>query len=165
MSRHVFYSLDYTRDRSRAELIRKLPGFVANLEAKPQEWATIQRTGEFAYKRWFEQQIRGRSCTIVLIGKETATRGAIQHEITRSWQLGLGLVGVHIHALQDERGAQSEKGENPFVLAEPALGKDTALVRVYDPPESESKLAYRFIADNLAKWVEHAVATRRAQPG
>lgn len=159
----MFYSLDYERDRSRAELIRKLPGFVANIEAKPQEWATIKRTGEFAYKRWFEQQMRGRSCTIVLIGAQTAVRDAIQYEIKRSWQLRLGLLGIHIHALQDERGAQSAKGENPFLRAENELAEHAALVRVYEPDESDSKLAYRFIADNLAKWVEHAVATRLAQ--
>src|SRR5687768_6284096 len=52
MSRHVFYSLHYEADRSRAQLLRSLPGLSANLEAKPSEWATIQRTGEFAFKRW-----------------------------------------------------------------------------------------------------------------
>src|SRR4051812_33087067 len=89
MSRHVFYNLHYDADRSRAELIRKIPGLVPNVEAKPGEWATIKRTGELSFKRWLEQQLRGRSCTIVLIGAETAQRPAIQHEIRRSWELRL----------------------------------------------------------------------------
>ncbi|HEX5660595.1 MAG TPA: TIR domain-containing protein [Polyangiales bacterium] len=162
MSRHVFYSLHYDRDRARAELVRKLAGLVPNNELKPNEWATLRRTGDFAFKRWFEQQTRGRSCTIVLIGAETTTREWVRYEIARSWQLGLGLLGVHIHNLLDDRGTQSSKGEDPF--AEAGLGANAALVRTYDPPEQDGKLAYRFIADNLARWVEDAVATRKAQP-
>jgi hypothetical protein len=164
MSRHVFYSLHYDADRSRAELIRNLPGLVPNLEAKPGEWATIKRTGEFAFKRWFEQQLRGRSCTIVLIGAQTALRPGIQYEIKRSWQLRLGLLGIHIHALKDAQARQSVRGENPFERPEAGLGAQASLIRVYDPPETDSKLAYRFIADHLDEWVEHAVSTRLAQP-
>jgi hypothetical protein len=162
MSRHVFYSLHYEKDRARAELVRKLAGLVPNLEAKPAEWATLQRTGDFAVKRWFEQQARGRSCTIVLIGAETASRKWVRYEIERSWQLGLGLLGVYIHHLKDERGQQTPKGADPFEHA--GLGADAASIRCYDPPEQDSKLAYRHIADNLERWVELAVATRAAQP-
>lgn len=158
MSRHVFYSLHYDADRSRAELVRKLAGLVPNLEAKPAEWATLARTGSFAIKRWFEQQARGRSCTIVLIGAHTAERPWVRYEIERSWQLKLGLLGVHIHNLQDAKGKQSARGEPPF--ASSGLGDHAALVRSYDPPETDSKLAYRYIADNLSKWVEQAVETR-----
>ena len=164
MSRHVFFSLHYDADRARAELIRKLPGLTPNLEAKPSEWATIKRTGEFAFKRWLEQQLRGRSCSVVLIGTDTAQRPAIQYEIKRSWELRLGLVGVHVHALRDAQGAQGVKGRSPFDAPACTLGAQAALIRVYDQPETDSKLAYRFIADNLAQWVEQAVATRLAQP-
>jgi hypothetical protein len=162
MSRHVFYSLHYEADRSRCELVRKLPGLTPNLEAKAGEWATIQRTGEFAFKRWLEQQLRGRSCTVLLIGAQTALRPAIQYEIKRSWELRLGLLGVHVHGLADAKGVQSAKGPNPFERPENALGAHAGLIRVYDPPETDSKLIYRFIADNLAQWVEHAVASRLA---
>jgi MTH538 TIR-like domain (DUF1863) len=160
--RHVFYSLHYEADRGRAELVRNVPGLAPNLEAKAMEWATIKRTGDFAFKRWFEQQVRGRSCTIVLIGAETAGRPAILHEIKRSWELKLGLLGVHIHALRDLKGRQGVKGENPFLQAASGLLEHAHEIQVYDPPESDSKLAYRFIADNLAKWVEQAVAARAA---
>jgi hypothetical protein len=162
MSRHVFYSLHYEKDRARADLVRKLAVLVPNLEAKPAEWATLQRTGDFAIKRWFEQQARGRSCTIVLIGAETAARKYVRYEIERSWQLGLGLLGIHIHNLKDERNQATTKGDNPFDAAN--LGPLAGEVRCYDPPEQEAKLAYRHIADNIARWVEHAVATRAAHP-
>jgi hypothetical protein len=156
--RHVFYSLHYDVDRERADLVRKHHELQPNPEAKPNEWATIKRTGEFAIKRWIEQQLRGRSCTIVLIGSKTAERPWVRYEIERSWELKLGLVGVHIHALKDAQGKPCAKGESPF------FGELASQVRVYDPPESDSKLAYRHIADNLTRWVEHAVATRLTQP-
>lgn len=156
MTRHVFYSLHYDGDRSRAELIRGLASLSPNLEASPGDWATLKRKGDFALKRWLEQQLRGRSCTIVLIGAETASRPLVQHEIRRSWELGLGLLGVHVHALGDAQGRPGQKGESPFTaLAE------AAKIAVYDPPETDSKLAYRHIADRLAGWVEQAVADRR----
>ena len=94
----------------------------------------------------------------MLIGSETKSRPGIQYEIARSWALGLGLLGVHIHHLRDAQGNPSAKGESPF--DEPLA----QLVQVYDPPESDSKLAYRHIADNLAKWIEKAVEARRARP-
>jgi hypothetical protein len=162
--RHVFYSLHYEADRSRAELIRKIPSLVPNAEAKPGEWAPITRTGDFAFKRWLEQQLRGRSCSVVLIASETATRPAVLYEIKRSWELRLGLLGVHIHALRDAKGLPSSQGESPFENPACGLGEQAAEIRVYDPAESDSKRAYRFIADNLAKWVEQAVAARLALP-
>ena len=111
MSRHVFYSLHYDADRTRAELIRGLAGLVPNLEAKPSDWATLSRSGEFAIKRWFEQQVRGRSCTIVLIGAATESRPWVRYEAERSWALKLGLLGVHIHNLKDAKGQQATKGQ------------------------------------------------------
>jgi hypothetical protein len=163
MSRHVFYSLHYDADRARAELIRKLAGLQPNLEAQASEWARIKQSGDFAVKRWLEQQLRGRSCMVVLVGAATASRPWVKYEIERAWELKLGLLGVHIHNLKDAQGKQSARGESPFEQTACRLGERAALIRTYDPPETDSKLAYRFIADHLEKWVEHAVATRLAQ--
>jgi hypothetical protein len=162
MARHVFTSLHYEADRARVELVRKLSALSPNLEAKPAEWATLQRKGPFAIKHWFEQQLRGRSCTVVLIGAETAGRPLVLYEIKRSWELKLGLVGVHVHQLKDAAGKPSAKGASPFALA--GLGELLSHVQVFDPPESDSKLAYRYIADHIAGWVEHAVAERARHP-
>jgi len=162
MTRHVFYSLHYEQDRARAELVRNIPGLVPNLEAKPAEWDTIRRSGDFAFKRWFEQQIKGRSCLIVLIGAETAARPRVHYEIERWSQLKLGMLGVHIHQLKDAGGKPGVKGQNPFEHPASGLGELASQVRVYEAPETDSKLAYRYIADNLSKWVETAVAKRSA---
>jgi hypothetical protein len=159
MSRHVFYSLHYDADRSRVELIRNLATLQANLEAKPNEWASITRSGAFAVKRWLDQQLRGRSCLIVLIGAETASRVWVQHEIQRARELKLGLLGVHIHNLVNAKGAKSKSGPSPFAFPSDG-GVNGVPADVYDPPETHPKLVYRFIADHLPRWVEKAVAAQ-----
>lgn len=162
MARHVFYSLHYAADRSRVAPILSNKTLIANPEAKPEDWAKLVRSGDFAVKRWLEQQLKGRSCTVVLIGAETASRPWVQHEIKRSHELGLGLFGVHIHALRDSKGQPGAKGDNPFEHPASGLGSYAAQVAVFDPPETDSKLAYRYIADNLARWAEDAVANAKS---
>lgn len=164
MTRHVFYSLHYDGDRARAELVRNIPGLVPNLEAQPPEWDVIRRSGDFALKRWFEQQIKGRSCLIVLIGEKTATRPLVHYEIARWSKLKLGMLGVHIHQLKDAKSKPGVKGANPFEPAATGLGDVAAQVPIYEAPETDSKLAYRYIADNLTKWVEAAVAKKPLYP-
>lgn len=158
MTRHVYYSLHYAADRARAELVRGIHLLTPNLEATPAAWATLQRTGEFAVKRWFEQQLRGRSCTVVLIGAETSTRPLVLYELARSWELKLGVLGIYIHGLKDAQGRVAQKGPNPF--EQKGLSALAAVAQTYDPPGADSKLVYRYIADNIAGWVELAVAQR-----
>lgn len=162
MARHVYYSLHYAADRARAELVRNISLLTPNQEATPAAWATLQRTGEFAIKRWFEQQLRGRSCTVVLIGAETAHRPLVLYELRRSWELKLGVLGIYIHGLKDAQGKVAEKGANPF--EQPGLEALASIAQTYDPPGDDSKLVYRHIADHIVDWVELAVAERARHP-
>jgi hypothetical protein len=122
MPRHVFYSLHYDADRSRVGGVLSSNVLVGNLEAKLAEWDKIKRSGEFAIKRWVENALKGRSCSVVLIGAQTATRPWIHYEIKRSHELGLALFGVHVHHLNDAKGRQSTRGDNPFEHPDCALG-------------------------------------------
>jgi hypothetical protein len=161
MARHVFYALHYDADRTRVAGILESRALEGHLEATRVEWAKLQRSGDFAIQRWIENQLKGRSCTIVLIGTQTAMRPWIHYEIKRSRQLKLALFGIHVHHLTDAQGRQSEKGENPFEHPETGLGSGAAAIPVYDPPETESTLVYRHIADNMARWADDAVGQRR----
>ena len=58
--------------------------------------------------------MKGKSCTIVLVGTNTAKRKWIDFEIRESWDQGMGVVGVHINGLKDKNGHTSVKGSNPF---------------------------------------------------
>lgn len=56
--------------------------------------------GIVSKENWIDNQLKGKSCTIVLIGAETANRKWIKYEIKKSWELG----------------NQSDEGKNPFEL-------------------------------------------------
>jgi hypothetical protein len=158
MARHVFYSLHYDADRARVAPILGSHALEAQLEAPQAEWAKLKRSGDFAIKRWLENQLKGRSCLIVLIGAETASRAWVQYEIQRAHALGLGLFGIHVHALKDALGKHSSKGPNPFEHPACGLGSVAAEVPVFDPPDHDSKPTDRYIVDNLARWADQAVA-------
>ena len=159
MARHVFYSLHYDGDRSRVANILASKVLVGQVELKLAEWDKLKRSGEFAVKRWLETSLKGRSCTVVLIGANTASRPWIHYEIKRSAELGLGLFGVHVHQLKDGKGNVTSKGDNPFLHPATGLGPAAASVAVYDPPETESQSVYHHITSNLAAWADEAVAT------
>jgi hypothetical protein len=161
MARHVFYAFDYAADRGRVNAVLQSNALEANAEATDAEWAKLKRSGNFAIQGWIEEQLKGRSCTIVLIGAHTAMRSWVQYEIKRSRQLKLALLGIHVHVLLDEQGKPSLKGENPFEHPECGLGSAGALVPVYDPPETESPRVFRHITENLARWADEAVTARR----
>jgi len=154
MSRHVFYSLHYDADRSRVAAILSSKALHGQVEAEPAEWAKLKRSGDFAIKRWLDQHLKGRSCTVVLIGRETASRPLIHYEIKRSWELNVGLIGVYVHHLKDAHGNQSTQGPNPFEHPASGLGDDGPRVPVFDPPETDGKLVHRYIVDHLAQWSE-----------
>lgn len=158
MARHVFYSLHYDSDRSRVGGILASKVLSGNVELKLAEWDKLKRSGEFAVKRWVESSLKGRSCTVVLIGAHTASRPWIHYEIKRSAELGLGLLGVHVHQLKDAQGKLTSKGDNPFLHPATGLGPAGANVAVYDPPETESQRVYHHIVDHLAAWADDAVA-------
>jgi MTH538 TIR-like domain (DUF1863) len=94
----------------------------------------------------------------VLIGAQTAGRPWVRYEIRRARELELAMFGIYVHHLKDAKGLQSAKGDNPFEHPDSGLGAGAASALVFDPPETDSKLAYRHIVDNLAQWAELAVA-------
>jgi hypothetical protein len=164
MARHVFYSLHYDADRSRVDGILHSKVLTANVELKLPEWDKVKRSGALAIRRWVENSLKGRSCTIVLIGEQTASRPWVHYEIKRSLELGLGVFGVHVHHLLDKKGQPSKKGANPFEHPDAGLGASAAEIAVYEPPEPDSKLAYHYMVDSLAAWADEAVATRLNKP-
>ena len=161
MWRHVFYSLHYVEDRARAAGIMANRAVSANTEASHAEWAKLKRSGDFAIQRWIEQQLQGRSCTIVLIGAHTSLRHWVHYEIKRTRRLKLAMIGIYIHHLADAQGHTTVQGENPFEHPECGLGSGAKAVPVYDPLGADSAAVYRYIADNIGRWADEAVAERR----
>ncbi len=125
------------------------------------DWESIKNGGDASIKRWVNKQLAGKSCTIVLIGSQTANREWIKYEIEKSWNDGKGLLGIYIHRLKDQNENQTSKGENPF--SDFTVGDFflSDIVKAYDPPYQDSSYVYGHIKDNLAQWVEEAIKIRK----
>ncbi len=133
-----------------------------NRPATDNDWETITRNGDFAIKRWINDQMNGTSCTVVLIGENTAGRKWINHEIVEAWNSGKGVLGVHIHNLKDRDQKQCTRGSNPFDSIPFGNGTTrlSSIVKAYDPSCYTSATVYDHIRQNLAAWVEEAIRIR-----
>ena len=107
--------------------------------------------------------MRGRSCTVVLVGSNTANRKWINYEISKSWDDRMGVVGIHIHDLKNLKGETAIKGNNPFdYIGYDNIGKSLSwIVKCYNPPGSNSQERYAWIKKYLANAVEEAIEIRQ----
>jgi hypothetical protein len=135
-----------------------------NPPASDNDWETVTRGGDAAIERWIDNQLQGRTCSVVLVGAGTSQRKWIDYEIHSSWNGKKGLVGIHVHNLRDSSGVQSRKGTNPF--SHIRMKRDNAalssIAKVYDPPHTESKQCYDYIKQNLPAWIEDAIRIRNS---
>jgi hypothetical protein len=112
--RQIFYSFHHEPDSWRASQVRNIGVIEGNRSVTDNEWSTIIAGGDEAIKRWIKSQMMYRSCTVVLVGTNTANRRWINHEIVESWNADMGVVGIYIHGLKNRMGMISNKGQNPF---------------------------------------------------
>jgi hypothetical protein len=161
MARRVFYSFHYVPDAWRTSQVRNIGKIEGNKSASDNDWETVTKGGDTAIKKWIDGQLDGRSCTIVLIGAETASRKWIKYEIEKSWNDGKGVLGIYIHNLKDANGKQSVKGKNPFTDFTVNGASLSTIVKAYEPPYTDSKYVYNYISDNIEKWIEDAIAIRQ----
>ena len=162
MKRRVFYSFHYTLDSQRAARVRNIGMIEGNRPATDNDWETVKRGGDAAIKKWIAGQMHGRSCTVVLVGSNTANRKWINHEIVESWNNRMGIVGIHIHGLKDLNGQVSKNGSNPFdfITYGQSGQKLSSIVKCYDPPGNDSKDRYAWSAEYIAAAVEEAINLR-----
>lgn len=162
MARKVFYSFYFKEDNWRAAKVRNIGVVEGNQPVSDNEWEEIKKGGDEAIKRWIDEQLNGRSCTIVLIGTNTASRKWVKYEIEKSWNDGKGLLGIYIHNLKDKEGNQSTKGRNPFddFIMKRDNSKLSSIVKTYDPPYTDSKKVYEYIQNYIESWVEEAIKIR-----
>jgi hypothetical protein len=106
--------------------------------------------------------MQGRTCTIVLVGATTAKRKWINYEIIKSWNDGLGIVGIRIHGLKNRLGHTAAMGENPFDHITHGRSKRplSTLVKCYNPAGSTSQERYAWISEHLSNAVEEAIRIR-----
>ncbi len=156
MSRKVFFSFHYQNDVWRANQVRnswvtkdrESAGFIDKAE-----FEKIKQNGSLAVQNWIDNQLKGTSVTVVLIGAETNSRGYVQYEMLQSNLRGNGIVAIHIHKLQDSTGKRSIKGSSSFgKVFKDRFGNSKYFHELYE--------TYDWVDDNgylnLGNWVEKA---------
>src|SRR2546425_4093289 len=107
MARRIFFSFHYERDGWRAGQVRN------SWVTKDREsagfwdaaaWEEVKRKGNAAIEKWIDDQLKGTSVTVVLIGAETASREYVGYEVKQSHIKGNGMLGIYIHNMKDTSG-------------------------------------------------------------
>ncbi len=160
--RQVFYSFHYKPDNWRAAQVRNIGAIEGNKPAPDNDWEDIASEGDDAIKEWIDDQLKYRSCTIVLVGSNTANRKWINYEIIKSWNEEMGVVGIYIHGLKNKDGYISEKGENPFDYIGYGDEKLSSVVKCYNPQGTNSQERYDWISRNISVIAEQAVNIRKS---
>ena len=159
MKRQVFYSFHFDNDVMRVQQVRNIGMIEDNKPVSPNNWEEIKRIGKNAVKKWIDDNMKNKSCVIVLVGSDTASRPWVNYEICKAWDEGKGLFGIYIHNLEDPRTGTCRKGNNPFDDVFLQNGQRlSSLVPCYNPSSYDT---YNYIARNLESWVESAIQNRK----
>lgn len=162
MTRRVFFSFHYNEDACRVAQIRNIGVIEGEKVVHDNEWEEVRKKDSKSIEKWIEEQMGARSCAVVCIGTQTASRPWVKKEIEKAWNAGKGIVGIYIHNLKHPQNGQSPKGLNPFNQFTLEDGRKLVdVVKTYDPSSSD---AYGDIAKDLDKWVNESVEIRNKFP-
>lgn len=159
--RRTFFSFHYKPDNWRASQVRNMGIVEGNKPVSDNDWEAVTRSGDAGIKKWINEQMFGKTCVIVLIGRYTSRRKWVRYEIKKAWNDGRGLVGIYVHKLRDSNRRQTLKGANPFYRSSVNGKRLSNIVKAYNPPYKRSANVYNYIADNIADWVEEAIWIRK----
>lgn len=158
MKRKVFVSFDYDNDVMRVQQIRNIGALSDDERIITNVWEDVEKKSKTAIQDWIDSKMVGKSCVVVLIGKNTAVSEWVQYEITKGWNDGKGMLGIYIHNINCPRDGKCQKGQNPFDSIPLTDGRKlSAIVKCYDPTPGD---AYGDIARNIDLWVEAAISDR-----
>ena len=150
MTRKVFYSFHFDNDNWRAGQVRNIGTVEGDKPVNGNKWEDVKSKSDSTIKTWIDDNLKDKSCLVVLIGKKTSERKWVNYEINRAWALGKGVCGIYIHKLEDVLGNQSSKGKNPLASHLP----------IFESTYSTSKYVYDDIKNNIAELVEDAIKVR-----
>ena len=156
--RQVFFSFEYNKDAWRASQVRNMGKVDKSSTFSDNDWEEVKEKSDKTIKEWIDNQLAKRSCLVVLVGATTSGRKWINYEIEKAYELGKGIVGIHIHGLKDQNGEQTSKGSNPFYMKYTRSGERLSkYVMCYDPPYTSSKKVYEDIEKNIEQLIESAI--------
>lgn len=178
--RKVFFSFHFGNDAWRAGQVRNIGIVEGQKFFDDNKWEEVKKKGDDAIKKWIDDNMKNRSCVVVLIGSETSERKYVKYEIQHAWETGKGIVGIYIHGLMNENGDVAFMGDNPFEQfcidttmnyiaerEEPMDDNEINLSEVcvaYQPKGKDSKKVYEDIKENIEDLIEEAIEIRNKYP-
>ena len=162
MARRVFFSFHFANDFWRTQQVRNINALEGQALANPNAWEEIKLKGDASIKKWIDDNMFGKSCVVVLVGSQTASRPWVIHEISKGWNDGKGVLGIRVNKLLAANGQSSTIGPNPFnkvtfTGSQPTLAD---VVPLKTPAGAGSRAAYASIANNIETWIEEAIELR-----
>jgi hypothetical protein len=133
-----------------------------NTPVSDNDWEEVTGGGDPAIEKWIAGQMKGKSCTVVLVGSNTANRKWINYEIVKSWEANMGVVCIRIHGLKNLDGEISKMGKNPldYIIHGETKKKLSSIAKCYNPKGENSKERYAWISKHLANAVAEAIKIR-----
>lgn len=157
--RQIFYSFHFANDVMRVQQIRNIGALEDNKPVSVNDWEEVKKKGKASIEKWIDDNMKYRSCVVVLVGAETANRPWVKYEIEKAWNDGKGLVGIYIHNLKCPRNGKSVKGTNPFDQFNFNDGRKlSSVIKCHDLSSYD---AYNDIKNNIETWVEQAIQQRK----
>jgi hypothetical protein len=171
--RQVFFSFDYTPDVFRVSQVRNMGVVDDKPLLSSNEWEEVKKGTDTAIKKWIDDNMKYRSCVVVLVGNNTANKKWVKYEIEKAWNDGKGLVGIYIHNLKCPINGYGVQGSNPF--SQYTINNRTMnlsnYLECYDPPTYHidkifddsltiGQCVYRNIKNNIESLVERAIKLR-----
>ncbi len=156
MARRVFFSFHHSGDVWRAGQVRNSWVTQDRQDAgfwDVAAWEQVKKKDVATVQKWIDEQMKGTSVPVVLIGAETSERPHVLYEITQSHNKGNGMLGVYVHNMRDATQRTGLKGNNPFSkLSITKSGAKTLLSEIYPTYDWVNDNG----RDNLGSWIEAA---------
>jgi hypothetical protein len=143
----------------RVQQIRNIGVIEGNTPASTNDWEKLKQRGDSAVEKWIDENMKYRSCVIVLVGTETANRKWVKYEIKKAWKDKKALLGIYIHNIKCPRNGTCSQGVNPFVQFNINGKLLSNIVKCYNPNSSN---AYNDIAEKIDSWIEEAIQIRNS---
>jgi hypothetical protein len=163
--RQVFYSFHFDNDVMRTQQVRNIGVIEGNKPVSANDWETARKTPG-GVEKWIDENMKYKSCIIVLVGSETAIRPWVKYEIRKAWEDSKGVFGIYIHNLKDPRYSNMSplygkctQGKNPFDQFTFTNGgaQLSSKIKCYNPNSYD---AYNDVANNIEQWIEEAIQIR-----
>jgi MTH538 TIR-like domain (DUF1863) len=163
MARKVFFSFHFANDFWRTQQIRNMNALEGQTLCSSNAWEEVKRKGAANIERWIADNMAGKSCVVVLVGSETASRPWVIHEISKAWNDGRGVLGIRINKLLCTSGLQCAAGADPMskVTFAGSSNSLSGIAPLKTPAGADSKAAYASISANIENWIEEAIKIRK----